>query len=135
MKPLVLLCFLLLISCDDFVTVDQPNSQLTTDAVFENATTATAAMVDVYAQMRENGLFTGKSFGLSCLLGTYADEMVSYENGAYTTADFYNNSLLASDAFVSLLWTSSYNQIYAANAVYAGVGTSSSIAISDKNQF
>lgn len=134
MKPLVLLCFLLLISCDDFVTVDQPNSQLTTDAVFENATTATAAMVDVYAQMRENGLFTGKSFGLSCLLGTYADEMVSYENGAYTTADFYNNSLLASDAFVSLLWTSSYNQIYAANAVYAGVGTSSSIAISDKNQ-
>lgn len=134
MKPLLLLCFLFLISCDDFVTVDQPNSQLTTDAIFENATTATAAMVDVYAQMRENGLFTGKSFGLSCLLGTYADEMVSYENGAYTTADFYNNSLLASDAFVSLLWTSSYNQIYAANAIFEGVGTSSSIAISDKNQ-
>lgn len=134
MKPLVLLCFLFLISCDDFVTINQPNSQLTTDAVFENATTASAAIVDVYAQMRENGLFTGKSFGLSCLLGTYADEMVSYENGAYTTADFYNNSLLASDAFVSLLWTSSYNQIYAANAIFEGVGTSTSIAISDKNQ-
>lgn len=134
MRPLVLSCCLFLISCDDFVTIDQPNSQLTTDAVFENATTATAAMVDVYAQMRENGLLTGKSFGISCLLGTYADELVSYENGAYTTADFYNNSLLASDAFVSLLWTSSYNQIYAANAVFEGVGTSSSIAISDKNQ-
>ena len=134
MKLVVLLCLFFLISCDDFVTVDQPNSQLTTDAVFDNATTANAAMVDVYAQMRENGLFTGKSFGLSCLLGAYADELVSYENGSYTTADFYNNSLLASDAFVSLLWNSSYNQIYAANAIFEGVDASSSIAVSDKNQ-
>lgn len=133
-KLLALSSFLFIVSCDDFVAVDRPNSQLTTDAVFENATTATAAMVDVYAQMRENGLLTGKSFGISCLLGTYADELVSYENGAYTTADFYNNSLLASDAFVSLLWNSSYNQIYAANAIFEGVGNSASLAPSDKNQ-
>lgn len=134
MKLLALFSFLFIISCDDFVTIDQPNSQLTTDAVFENATTADAAMVDVYAQMRENGLLTGKSFGLSCLLGTYADELVSYENGAYTTADFYNNSLLASDSFVSLLWNSSYNQIYATNAIFEGVGNSASLTPVDKNQ-
>lgn len=131
---LLVLCFIFPYGCDDFVAINRPNSQLTTDAVFENATTANAAMADVYAQMRENGLISGKPFGFSCLLGTYADELVSYENGAYTTADFYHNSLLASNDFVSMLWNSSYNQIYATNGVLEGVGYSTSLAVEDKNQ-
>jgi hypothetical protein len=133
-KLIALFCFAFIVGCDDFVVVDQPNSQLTTDAIFENATTANAAMVDVYAQLRENGLLTGKSYGISSLLGTYSDELVSYENGAFTTADFYNNSILASDPFISILWNSSYNQIYASNAVFEGVGKSTSLASNVKNQ-
>lgn len=133
-KGILFLGLLFTFGCDDFVEIDRPNAQLTTQAVFENATTANAAMADVYAQTGENGLLTGKSFGLSCLMGVYADELVSYENGAYTTADFYNNSLLASDSFVSMLWNSSYNQIYAANAVYEGVGNSTTLDTGIKNQ-
>lgn len=119
--------------CDDFVETDRPNSQLTNDAVFENATTANAAMADIYAQMRENGFSSGKSYGLSCLLGTYSDELISYESGSYTTADFYLNSLLPSDDFVKLLWNGSYNQIYAANAIMAGVAKSTTLPVADKN--
>jgi len=47
------------LSCDNFVEVDLPNSQLTASAVFEEKTTANAAMTHVYAKMRDAGLFTG----------------------------------------------------------------------------
>lgn len=133
-RLLVLLSVLFLWGCDDFVEISQPNAQLTTDAVFENATTANAAMADVYAQMRENGMINGKSYGLSVLLGAYADELVSYENGPYSTANFYQNTLLASNDYVSALWNSSYNQIYAANAIFEGVSNSASLAAADKTQ-
>lgn len=133
-KPQVLLCLLSLCSCDDFVAIDPPKGQLSPEAVFENATTANAAMADVYAQMRENGMVSGKSFGVGALLGAYADELVSYEFGPFTTADFYHNTLLSSDAVVSSLWNSSYNQIYAANAVLEGVHNSATLEAADKSQ-
>ena len=123
-----------LTACDDFVEVDQPNSQLTNTAVFENTTTANAAVADVYAQIRENGAASGRLFGLSCLLGTYTDELVSYESGSYSTADFYNNTLLASNSFISQEWNGTYNQIYAANAIIEGVEKSAYLPQQDKDQ-
>src|SRR5690554_1330297 len=112
------ICLILIVcSCDDFVDIDQPNSQLTTQAVFEAPNTATAAMTDIYSQMRENGIITGRINGFSCLLGVYSDELISYESGIYTTAGFYTNSLLPSNNYVESIWDSSYSQIYAANAV------------------
>src|SRR5690606_12630649 len=131
---IALFCVMSICSCDDFVDIDRPNSQLTTDAVFENATTANAAMADVYSQMRENGFASGKNYGLGCLLGTYTDELVSYESGSYTTSNFYLNTLLPSDEFAKLLWNGSYNQIYAANAIIAGTAQSTTLPIADKNR-
>jgi len=121
-------------SCDEFVEIDQPNSQLTTQAVFENATTATAAVTDIYAQMRENGVLTGRINGLSCLLGTYSDELISYQNGIYTSEPFYTNSLSPSMTYISTIWDRSYTQIYAANAVLEGLGNSNTIPENTKNQ-
>jgi len=43
-------CFLN--SCDSFVEVGLPNSQLTSSAVFEDKATANAAMVDIYNKIR-----------------------------------------------------------------------------------
>ena len=133
--PLTILVLLMcLVSCDRFVNVDQPNSQLTGSAVFEDNTTATAAMKDVYAKMRDNGLLTGKSIGLSNLLGQYTDELVCYQTGNTTAEPFYNNALTASNGYVQQLWNSTYNQIYAANAVIEGVTASTSLTGTQKNQ-
>jgi hypothetical protein len=133
-KTLIIFLYLnfLFTGCDDFVETDRPNSQLTTAAVFEDVTTANAAMTDIYAQMRENGFINGKTSGLSCLLGVYGDELESYQSG--NTADFYNNSILASNAVVLSLWNSSYNQIYSANLVIEGVENSASLSENDRNQ-
>lgn len=131
---LILLCFCSLLSCDSFMDIEQPNSQLTADAVFESKATATAAMTDIYAQMRDNGILTGKSSGISNLMGNYTDELVAYESGAYSSEPFYNNAVLPSNAFILSQWNSAYNQIYAANAVFLGLENSVALTASDKNQ-
>ncbi|WP_284653487.1 RagB/SusD family nutrient uptake outer membrane protein [Flavobacterium terrisoli] len=134
--PLTVWSLLLCIasSCDNFVDVDEPNSQLTSDAVFESNTTATAAMKNIYAKMRDAGLLTGKPLGLTNLLGQYSDELVCYETGAYTAEPFYNNGLTATNGYVLELWTTTYNQIYAANAVIKGVTNSTALTTAQKNQ-
>jgi starch-binding outer membrane protein, SusD/RagB family len=122
------------LSCDNFVEVDLPNSQLTASAVFEEKTTANAAMTHVYAKMRDAGLFTGYSTGMSNLLANYTDELMFYGNGQEGTINFYNNVILPSNANIKSLWNNSYNQIYGANAVLEGVSVSAGLLETDRSQ-
>ncbi|MEG1025202.1 MAG: RagB/SusD family nutrient uptake outer membrane protein [Flavobacterium sp.] len=131
---LISFCSCILFGCDSFVDIDQPDSQLTRPAVFQSKSTATAAMTDIYAQMRDNGILTGKLAGISNLLGNYTDELVAYESGAYSSEPFYNNAVLPSNAIVLSKWNAAYNQIYAANAVIDGVNNSVVLTAEDKNQ-
>ncbi|MDR6843327.1 RagB/SusD family nutrient uptake outer membrane protein [Flavobacterium granuli] len=120
----------LITGCDSFTDVGLPASQLTAPAVFEDKATANAAMVDIYSKIRDNGLLTGSLSGLSSQLGLYADELTLYGG----EVNFYNNALLPSGNEVGELWNSSYNQIYAANAVIEGVGNSVSLTAIDSDQ-
>jgi len=115
---------LFLLSCDSFVEVDLPKSQLTNISVFENYTTANAAMVDVYAKIRDRGVLTGTVSGLSNQLGNYADELTFYGASTSPTFLFYTNTILPSNSSVSTMWNNTFNQIYAANAVLEGTRTS-----------
>jgi hypothetical protein len=124
----------LITACDNFTDVDLPSSQLTVVDVFENKATANAAMVDIYSKIRDHGLLTGYPSGLSSQLGLYSDELKFYGLSGTGQANFYNNSLLASDSEMSELWNSSYNQIYAANAVVEGVTKSVGLSPVDKAQ-
>lgn len=80
---------LLLFGCDDYVTVDQPSSQLTSQTVFNDKTTATAALLDVYAKLRESSVLSGRSNGLSALMGLYTDELVFYGEPLHYGANYY----------------------------------------------
>ncbi|WP_207765330.1 RagB/SusD family nutrient uptake outer membrane protein [Solitalea longa] len=130
-------CFLLILSltlgaCDSFVKVDLPASQLSAKTVFEDAGTAKAAMAGLYAKMRDGGILTGHSSGVSCSLGLYADEFDYYY--LYSVDNFYTNSLFPGDNGVNNTWNRSYNQIYSANAILAGLDNSTTIAEADKKQ-
>lgn len=135
-KPSLLLIFFAFIpsGCESFVDVDLPNSQLTASSVFEEKASANAAMTSIYAKMRDTGLFTGSTTGLSNLLGNYADELTFYANTQEGTAFFYNNAVIASNSAVKSLWNNSYNQIYSANAVIEGVEKSVSLQDNDRRQ-
>jgi hypothetical protein len=121
-------------SCDSFVEVDLPKSQLTTTVVFEDYATADAALTDIYAKIRDKGLFTGSNRGLSNQLGNYTDELMPYGTPSNPSFSFYNNGLLAENPDVAQYWNDSYNQIYAANALMEGVEASAKLSYQNKKQ-
>jgi len=122
-----------LCSCEEYVSVDPPTSQLTSQAVFSDKRTATAALMDVYAKLRESSVVTGRTSGLSALMGLYTDELVFYGDAQHFGAGYYNNNLLGSDVQSAAWWANSYNQIYAANAIIEGLGRSEMIQQADKD--
>jgi hypothetical protein len=123
------------VGCDNFVDVDVPDSQLTGKLVFEDRTTANAAMADIYSKLRDSGMLTGLTTGTSVSLGMYADELVYYGSSDENNSFLFNNTLLANTAGVAQLWNESYHIIYCANAVIAGCTESTALAEADKKQF
>lgn len=121
-------------ACESFTEVDLPESQLTGSAVFEDVTTATAALSNCYAQLRESGMLSGNPDGLSNLMGNYSDELTYYGSSSSPIEDFYNHTLLPSNASVSAMWNTGYSQIYAVNAILEGLEMTSAISSEDRNR-
>lgn len=128
-----LIVFLLtLSSCDSFVEVELPKSQLTSVTVFEEYSTASAALTDIYSKIRDKGMLTGTSSGLSNQLGNYTDELIPFGTPASPSFNFYNNTLLPSNPAVASYWNDTYNQIYAANSIIERVAKSSGLNTENK---
>ena len=120
--------------CEDFVQVDMPASQLTAAAVFQSAATADAALANIYAGIRDSGPMAGTQMGIASLMGGYADELDYYGMAGASPELFFTNTLIPSDGQVAALWSSSYSQIYAANAVIEGIGSTSPIPAATKDR-
>jgi hypothetical protein len=131
-KCAVLTLFLLVSSCDSFVEVELAASQLMAEAVFEDTAAAKAAMAGLYAKMREGGPLNGDATGISSYLGLYADEFDYFQPNS--VSNFYDNTLFAGNSGVNDIWNQSYSQIYAANAVIAGLNNAAAIAAADRKQ-
>lgn len=122
-------------SCESFVEVNSPSGQLSTEEVFENKSTANAAISNIYASLRDSGMLTGNSVSITTKMGAYTDELNFYGISSGTTLNFYNNTLLPTNPQVVSWWKTAYSQIYAANSVIQGVTASATLVTSDKNQF
>lgn len=132
LMPLALFSFF---GCDHYVDVDIPDSQLTGNLVFEDRTTANAAMADIYSKLRDGGTLTGLTSGISVSLGMYADELVYYGTDDENSSFLFNNTLLSKTGTILQLWNESYQIIYCSNAVIEGCQSSSALSTADKNQF
>lgn len=128
----IILMLVVLTSCEDFVDVPLPSSQLTGEIVFEDHNTATAALVNIYSKLRDTGILSGSLSGSPTELGLYSDELTYYGQAGAAMQATYQNNLLASTASVQQLWNDSFHQIYCANAVIEGVENSSSLELADK---
>lgn len=116
---LLILLTTLLMSCEDFIETGQPDSQLTGESVFNNVATAEAALTNIYSKFSNEVLVCGNSKGISILLGSYADELQTYNTGL-TEHQFFFNNIIPANTDIAALWNGSYNLIYAANAVKGG---------------
>lgn len=130
----LLLVLITVASCDSFVEVELPKSQLTAVVVFEDYNTAEAALTDIYSSLRDKGILAGNGTGISNQLGNYSDEMISNDSPGNPSTPFYVNALLPTNSFVTGYWNSAYNQIYAANAIIEGSQTSKNLTLAQKKQ-
>lgn len=120
-------------SCSDFVESEPPKSLLISETVFNDPATVESALANIFYKMREQGMISGR-FGLTTLMGIYSDEL-DYYGFDVNTAEIYNHNVVASNPTLLGWWSYSYNQIYAANDIIAGVENSSSLSTEDKNSF
>lgn len=133
-RIIYLIMLLLILSCDSFLDVDLPDSQLIGVSVFENEATANAAVVNILADIRDKGILTGSPYGVSLSLGLYSDELSFYGQSSLPTFEFSTNTLLPNNLLVENYWTASYKEIYAVNALIDGLDHSQSLSdIASKN--
>ena len=92
---------ILCISCENYTEVDLPQSQLTGESVYENSTTAKAALADIYARIRDGGVLAGTQFGGTPLLANYSDDLVFYGESP-DIEQFSNHTIEASNYFVAV---------------------------------
>lgn len=120
-------------SCESFTEVSMPQTQLTSVSVFEDASTANAALSDIYSRMRDNGVASGSQTGVTYLMGNYSDDLQFF--GTNTNFEQFNkHTLIASNSYVLSLWTYTYGEIYAVNALLEGMKESVAIKGEQKDR-
>ncbi|SRX52220.1 RagB/SusD family nutrient uptake outer membrane protein [Aequorivita sp. CIP111184] len=130
----LLLCTLLICSCEDFLEVDGPLGQIESSEVYEDETTATAAVMTLYGKLRDEVLLTGRPEGVGTLMGIYADELDFYGFGGEPMDSFYQHQVYSDDLIVENLWNGSYSLIYMTNATLAGLENSKTLSNGTKAQ-
>lgn len=114
--------------CKKYLDVDLPSNLTLTKDVFSNVESANGAMLNVYGQMF-NG--TTSPYYLSLTTGLSADELIPYDQSLQS---MFLNKATSEDFFTNTFWTTSYNMIYQANAVYEGSATSTTLSENLKQQ-
>lgn len=133
-SSLLLIVILLFQSCEDTIEISLPTDQINTENVFKDKRSATSALANLYINLRETSMFSGKSQGVGTTLGLYTDELEPIF--VYTGSDnilISNNSLDPTRLVISTLWDRSYSNIYAINSFISGVTNSSGINEEEKN--
>lgn len=118
---LMILCAALVQSCESFVDLDLPDSQINASEVFNDEQTARGAIGEIYSKLRDESLLMGGNNGIGFLLGLYSDELQNFNNSSLDTQEFYLNDVLPENTYVSSWWQSSYNLIYACNSAIVGL--------------
>lgn len=118
-----------LFSCEDFVALDPPPTETTTDNVFTHNTTATSALLGIYSEMFNEATMTSK---MTIANGLAADELTVFQTGV--REQFYDNTLLPDNSEVASFWSSMYTYIYSANAILDGLARNTGVTDSIKIQ-
>jgi hypothetical protein len=106
-----LITALSLCSCKKLVEVDTPKNQLTTDKVFADSTSATAAVVGVYALYDK---YINNNYNK--FMGLYTDEL-TYTSSTQGTLDYVKSLVPATNTTNLNYWKYNYASIYQCNDI------------------
>lgn len=131
-----ILLAILICSCRKLVEVSNPIDKITSDKVFQDSSTATAALVGIYTKMGSVGLrIPIISTGAITIFTGLASDELEYTSSVPDEAEFASNSISVNNNIISSgFWRYGYNFIYQTNAVIEGVEGSNNISQSLSNQ-
>ena len=121
----MVLNLLIMISCEDFVDIDPPTTEIITETVFSGDETVLAAIRGIYANMAQSGIASGDLTSITTLCGYSADELLRFGGGE--GLDFNTNNLQPLNGQISNLWTQAYRLIYYSNSLLKGLENSNGI--------
>ena len=128
----ILICFLG--SCEKLVEIPDSINAVTTEKVFSDDNSATAALMGVYSQMINGGAIQQFSCGLATILGSYSSDDLRGEADDFVAMNKLT-ALLADNTNIPKLWVSSYSiGVYGANAVLEGIAASATLSRQVKEQ-
>lgn len=124
-----------LLSCKNFIAIDPPVNQLTTQLVFSNDQTAVSAIRGIYARMiNDVGFASGHQYSVTITGGLSADELNTEATNATFTQFAKNNLLPNNTSLRGNIWQDAYKSIYGANAMLENLDNSPSISPAIKQQ-
>lgn len=129
------LCLLIFLSgaCEK-IDVQTPEHLLSGDNIFTDYKTTEAAVLALYAKLRDNVLLTGSVKGLSNILGNYSDEIIYVSNYGLAEEPFYRNALDPNNDSVAEIWDNSYNIIYGSNSILEGIEKNTAYLTSEQKE-
>lgn len=116
-----LLIILGISGCRKLIDVDTPKNQLTTEKVFADTSSATAALGDIYAQMNK----TCES-NLNINMDLYADNL-TYTGSTKQTLEFYRSKVSSDNTANLTLWQNLYFVVYQCNDLIEQLSSSAKI--------
>jgi hypothetical protein len=123
----------LLTSCKKFIEIPPSPQLVSTEAIFTNDNTATAAVDGVYTSMRAaSPSFANGVLSIYCALS--ADEV--YNTSANSAYDpFFKNAIPSKNSTIqNQFWSTPYNTIYRTNAILQGLATATDVTDAVRNQ-
>ena len=114
--------------CKKLIEVGTPPNQLTTSTVFSDSSTATAALLNGYAQFDK-----AIDPNYTPFIGIYAGEL-SYTAGNIGTLEFLHGAISASNSTVQAIWQNMYAAIYQCNDLIGNLKVSSGVTHSASAQ-
>jgi hypothetical protein len=116
-----------LYSCKKLLDINSPAGELTSDKIFVDNSSATAATVAMYSRFTYN---TSLNSDATLTAGLAADEIADFNNNYQA---FQLNSIQINNSTNAGLWTQLYNVIYYANALIEGLSNNDKITKSLAN--
>lgn len=120
-------------SCEDFVEIDPPRTEIVTESLFESDQGANSAINGLYSQLVEANTENVFNAGLEIFTGLYSDELVNLSDDIFRI-EFESSEINPLNSNVNtIFWESSYTIINSANSIIEGLrGTSLNSEVRDQ---
>lgn len=127
-------CLLLMVfSCEEFVEIKPPITEVVSKTVYTDDETAIAAIRGIYIEMMTGGFASGSQSSVTNLTGLSSDEFLDFQ-GDNDRGEINRNALSTTNGAIARLWNEAYTIIYYVNSVLEGLEQSDGLTTTTKLQ-